>query len=66
MKKIITITEDEKGGIIFESKGFTNMETLGVLRFQEKNIWLMMQEQRKTVVPKSGDSACDENKSSLL
>jgi hypothetical protein len=42
MEKKITIIECLNGCIEIHTQGFTNMEVLGILRFQEKAAWLRM------------------------
>lgn len=42
MEKKITITEDANKQICMSSTGFTCVEILGLLRFQEKALWLQM------------------------
>lgn len=49
MKKQLTITET-KEGLTLKNEGFSPVELMGVLRFYEKDVWLMMQnrQQEKT------------------
>jgi tetratricopeptide (TPR) repeat protein len=42
MEKVITISQDENFEISFMSKGFTDIEILGILRYAEKSSWLKM------------------------
>ncbi len=56
MEKQITITQNNKGGINFKVEGFSAIETLGILRFQEKRIWIeMMEQSMDRLKPKKND-----------
>lgn len=38
----IIITKNEKGSLIIHLTGFSTYEALGILRFQEKLLWMKM------------------------
>ncbi len=58
MKKEIVITEDKNGGINFRYTGFTPIEVLGLLRFQEKRVWLGMVKSVDPVRENNPDEPC--------
>lgn len=73
MEKSIVIKTNEKGCTTFDTKGFSAMEALGILRYQEKSIRFQIFEYNKKIheeKKKAFDSAeqkqkVDESKKEL-
>ncbi len=59
MEKFITIT-DKDGTICITSGGFTCMELLGVLRFQEKALWLRMIEKQSRQIKEAKEKEIEK------